>query len=67
MRLLRPLPALEERNELVAEVDEGGPRHVPAHGDRLEDRRVERNRCIQVGDLERDVVDPDETRLHGAS
>ena len=50
-----------ERDELVAHVDE---RHLPAAAAQLEpeDRLPERERLIDVVDLERDVVHPHEPR-----
>ena len=51
--------ALAEREELVAHVDEGHPRR-PAAQLELEDPAVERRGLVDVADLERDVVHPDQ-------
>ncbi len=51
-----------ERDELVAHVDE---RHLRADATaqlELEEAAVPRERLVDVADLERDVVDPDEAR-----
>ena len=57
--------AFHQRDELVADLDERGAVHPAAQRD-LEDLLVERERLVDVVDLERDVVDPDEARLrHG--
>src|SRR2546421_37988 len=50
-----------ERDELVADVDEGHPRGAAAQRE-LEDRAVEIQRLVDAPDLERDVVDADEAR-----
>ena len=54
-------PALGERQELVAEVDERHP-PGPAAERELEDAAVELQGLVDVPDLQRDVVDSD--RLH---
>src|SRR6516164_9564307 len=54
---------LHQREELVAHVDERRSRRAAAQGE-LEDSAVERERLVNVADLERDVVDADEAR-HG--
>ena len=55
------LPAsLADREELVAQVDERHPRHAPAQLE-VEEPRVELQRLVEVADLERDVVDPDQS------
>ena len=56
-----PRLTLHERDELVADVDEGGTMRPPAQRE-LEDLPVEVQRFLDVSDLERDVVDPGETR-----
>jgi hypothetical protein len=53
--------AFSERQELVAEVDEGHPRYPSAQRE-LEDRPVERERVLERPDLEGDVVDADRAR-----
>jgi hypothetical protein len=59
-RLVRRLPpALREREELVAHVDERHRRPAPAQCE-LEDPAVEGECLVEVADLDRDVVDPDE-------
>ena len=59
--LVRWLPAaLAQRQELVAEVDERHPRR-PAAQLELEESAVEGQRLLDVADLERDVVDADQT------
>ena len=63
MGLLGPRPPLEQGQELVAHPDERGAGD-PAHGSRLEEVGVERDRLLDVVHLQGDVVDPDETRLH---
>jgi hypothetical protein len=50
---------LGEGEELVAHLDERHPR-LALHRAELEDPRVERERLVEVADLERDVVDADE-------
>jgi hypothetical protein len=50
--------ALGEREELVAQVDEGHPRHPSAQLD-LEDAAIERERLVEVAHVECDVVDAD--------
>ena len=56
-------PALGERDELVADVDE---RHAPGSAAQreLEDAAVELERLLDVPDLQRDVVDSDRLRSH---
>lgn len=54
--------ALLERQELVAQVDEGRIL-VPAAQGELEQPAVERQRFVDVADLERHVVEPDGARL----
>jgi hypothetical protein len=54
---------LGERDELVADVDERHPAGASSQC-QLEDATVEVERLLDVADLERDVVDSDETRLH---
>jgi hypothetical protein len=63
--VVRFLPAaLGERDELVGDVDEGHPAR-PAAEFQFEDAAVEVQRLLDIADLERDVVDPNETGLHG--
>jgi hypothetical protein len=57
-------PAFHQRDELVADVDESGVAGAAAELD-VEQLAVELERAIDVVDLESDVVDPDEARLHG--
>jgi hypothetical protein len=58
------LPAsLRKREELVAHVDEGRPASAASQLE-LEDPAVEVERLLDVPDLECDVVDPDQSRLH---
>ena len=59
--------ALHQRDELVAHVDEGGARDAAAQLER-EDAPVERQRGLEVADLEGHVVDSDQPRpsLHAA-
>ena len=47
--------ALHERDELVAHVDEGGPGHAAAQLE-IEQARVQRERGVDVADLERHVI-----------
>ena len=49
-----------ERDELVAQVDEGHAPGPPAQRHVAEDPLEERERLVHVADLDRDVVDPDE-------
>jgi len=64
--MLRSLrSALGDRDELVAQVDEGHARR-PAPQPELEDPAVELERVVDALDLERNVVDADEPR-HGRS
>ena len=51
--------SLGDRDELIAHVDERHPGHAAAQLE-LEDLAVELERRVEVADLERDVVDPDE-------
>jgi hypothetical protein len=55
---------LRERDELVAHVDERHPATTPAKPE-VEDAAVERERLLDVTDLEGDVVDADEARAVG--
>src|SRR5205823_11458222 len=64
MRFLSARAAFEERDELVAEFEERGVLLAALDGGRLEERRVELDRRLEVVDLQRDVVDPGEARLH---
>ena len=57
-RVIRLGSPLRERDELVAAVDEGHSRH-PAPKLEIEDLAVERQRPVDVTDLQGDVVDPD--------
>ena len=66
MRLLGARPPFEQGEELVAHPEERGARDS-AHLRGLEEVGVERDRFRDVVDLERDVVDPDETWLHAAT
>src|SRR5436190_16068590 len=53
--------ALHQRDELVADVDEGGTR--PATAERhVEEAAPELDRRVDVADVECDVVDPDQAR-----
>jgi Ca2+-binding RTX toxin-like protein len=62
--VVRRLPApLRERDELVAEVDEGRPAR-PATERQLEDPAVELKCLVDVADFERNVIDPDGSRSH---
>ena len=58
VRLLRA--ALHQRNELVAHVDERHPSPAASQLE-LEESSVELERLVDVADLERDVVDADES------
>ena len=51
-----------EREELVAHVDERHPVRAAAQRE-LEQLTVERERLVDVADLERDVIDPHEPSL----
>ena len=51
-----------ERDELVAHVEERHGLAPTAQGE-IEQAAVEGERFVEVADLERDVVDPDQTRL----
>ena len=53
---------LRERDELVAHVDERHPVRAAAQRE-LEQLTVERERLVDVADLERDVIDPHEPSL----
>ena len=66
VRLLGARPPLEQGEELVAHAEKRGARDA-AHRRGLEEVGVERDRLLDVVDLERDVVDPDETWLHAAT
>src|SRR5207248_43653 len=58
--LVRPLrAALRESDELVAQVDERHPAAAAAQLEVAEDPLPECERLVEVGDLERDVVDAD--------
>ena len=61
-------PALHERDELVAHVDERRARHAAAQLER-EQAPVERQRGVDIGDLERHVVHADQPGplLHAAN
>src|SRR3712207_9409789 len=61
VRVRRLRPALAERQELVAHVDEGGP-PGPAAQLEGEEPPVERERLVDVPDLQRHVVDADQQR-----
>jgi hypothetical protein len=65
VRLLGTGPTLEQGEELIAHPEKRRARD-PAHVTRPEEVGVERDRLLDVVDLERDVVDPDETRRHGS-
>ena len=66
MRLLGARPSFEQGEELVPYAKKRGARYA---GDRcgLEEVGVEGDRLLDVVDLERDVVDPNETWLHAAA
>src|SRR5215469_17410247 len=66
VRFFRAGTSLEQGQELVAHPEEGGARDA-AHVGGLEEVGVEGDRLLDVVDLERDMVDPDETWLHGAT
>src|SRR5207302_3280623 len=51
-----------QRDELVAHVDEGHPAGASAQLERAEDRLPERERLVDVSDLEREVIDSDQLR-----
>ncbi len=51
--------ALHERDELVAHVDEGGPGHAAAQLE-IEQTCVQRERGVDIGNLERHVIHPDQ-------
>ena len=51
-----------ERDELIAHVDEGHRGANPAAQLELEEASIPGQRLLDVTDLERDVVDPDEPR-----
>ena len=55
-------PALLQREELIAKIDEGGVFALAAQLE-LEQAAVERQRLFDVADLERDVVETDGARL----
>ena len=55
---------LHQREELVAHVDEGLGLAAPAQRE-AEDFSVEGERLLDVADLERDVIDADETGQGG--
>ena len=55
-------PALHQRDELIADIDERRVVRATAKLD-VEQSAVELERAIDVVDLERDVVDSDEPRL----
>jgi hypothetical protein len=60
--VVRALAApLGEREELVARVQERHPRHPPAQLE-VQPAPVPGQRLVEVADLERHVVDPDEPR-----
>ena len=59
-------PALLERDELVTEIDERHTGASAAKLERPEDPLPERNRLLDVPDLERDMVDPDRTCHHSS-
>src|SRR5690242_6835969 len=67
MLLLRSRAALEQRDELIAQTKERRAGHAAVDPRRLEDPCVERDRLVDVVDLQGDMVDPDETRLHDAT
>jgi hypothetical protein len=54
-------PPLGDRQELVTHVDERHPRDAPAELE-LEHPAVELERPVEVVDLDRDVVHPDQAR-----
>ena len=62
--VLRLRPAFGQGDELIAHVDERHAGAAPAQRE-LEQPPVERERLVDVADLERDVVDPDQTRFVG--
>ena len=66
VRLLGAGTPLEQGQELVAHPDERGARDS-IHRSGLEEVGVERDRLLDVVDLQRDVIDPYETWLHGAT
>jgi hypothetical protein len=57
---------LEQGEELVSHADKGGARDS-VHGGGLEEVAVERDRLLDVVDLQRYVIDPYETWLHAAT
>ena len=64
LEVRRLRPPTRERDELIAHVDEG---HCVAHSAaqlELEDLSVPLERLVDVADLERHVVDPDEPENH---
>jgi hypothetical protein len=58
-----PVGPGHQREELVADVDEGRTGRPAAQGE-FEELPVEGERLVDVADFERDVVDPDQTCLH---
>ena len=60
-----PAPALREREELVAHVEERHPGHPPAQLE-AEQPPVELERGVEIADLERHVVDADQARFRHA-
>src|SRR5207253_2366986 len=66
VRFLRARPPLEQGEELVAHPEERGAGDA-AHRRGLEEVGVERDRLVDVVDLQRDVIDSDETWLHAAT
>ena len=53
--------AVTERQELVAHIEERHP-GLALDAPQLENRAIERDRLLEIADLERDVVDPDQMR-----
>ena len=51
-----------ERDELIAEIDEGHPAALPAKLESVDDAAEEREHLVDVPHLDRDVVDADESR-----
>ena len=66
VRLLGARPSFEQGEELVAHPEKRRARDARDLCG-LEEVGVERDRLLDVVDLERDVVDPDETWLHAAA
>src|SRR5947209_13129695 len=65
VRLLLARAALEEGDELIADLEKRRIRLAAVHSGRLEQRAVELDRRFQIVDLQRDVIDAREPRFRG--